>query len=713
MGLYGKQYLTTIEDACFVQLNVQWFKSDCIYTGNDKPTNFITDPNDRETLLTIDREGGYTSFIFETKAPSQYGGGTNYYRKVVTLKRDVKTCDYLVHEDTANFVKFIVKDDQVFQTLQIIKSGAGDMAMLNSAGLYMIVDLDKLDVCETLLSVYPFNTIYPIQGTRGHTYIKWRGQSEYVKITDADARFNGFKSGTRNNTFKWNVYPDADPIEIPDGSVDYAYIAKVATVDLNTNVNTNYEDPPSLFDDYEYKPITTINGRNPVNGDFGIIYDICTTTQYLPEPIELSPIDLSELLIEIPDGSDDPMESYKRLPLDTGGVETEELIRAHYAFDRKDRESRPWCYNVYNMKLGADGYFNVDSCPPGCRPPFGGSSLDTTTAIHARISLLESIKEMANGRPWLDLNETLGITMFTTPAFSLFSINKNGYQDSAGKPGSGAGNSEGNNGGYFSIIKLEADEYCVCDAATFDKKKRKSGPSPARIIKGHLYQVYAMAYMEAEIDKDDTHLILLKATALGTNPGNWLVTYLTLINPKDKDIPKDTNNTKYIRIGRVVRTGTGVMKIYHEHEGVAIFNFIDATTYRGDFTINDTSTYDQETGELKTARVTVSKGIDENADSTCRVNNRTFHVTSKTLTGFGSKSKNIVLTVNIPGANLGKGTVVIELMDNVPSDTVDAVHYLIGSVRVADGAVVISQDHTTGVPQMYWYLPCEYDPDEE
>lgn len=707
MGLYGKQYLTTIEDACFVQLNVQWFKSDCVYEGRTRPSNFLSNPNNRETLITIDREGEYTSFIFETKAPSQQQGSTNYYRKVVTLKRTVSTCDYMVHEDASTFVKFIVKDNQVFQTLQIIKSGVGDMAMLNSSGLYMIIDLNKLDLCETCLSVYPFNTIYPIQGTRGHTYIKWRGQSEYVKIIDADARFNGFKSGNKNNTFKWNVSPESDPIKINE---DYAYIPRTATVDLNTDVNTNYEVPPSLFDEGD-KPITTVNGRKPINGDFGIVYDICTTKQALPKPIKLPQIDLSQLLIEIPKGSDGPLESYKRLPLDIGGVETEELIRARYGFNRADRESKPWCYNVYNMKLGEHGYFDIEDCPPGCRPPFGGQPLDTTLDTHVRISLLESVKSLANDRPWLDLNEKLGITMMTDPIFSVFSINKTGYQDSA----RGGDSPPGSKSGYFSIVKTEADEYCICDYATYDEKKKESGPSPAKIIKRGNTQDYSVEYQEFDIDKDYTHVVLLKALAQGSNAAKWTVSYEILKSKKDNiKVPVDTDTTRYIRIGRVTRTGAEhEMKIYQEHDGEAIFDFDDGSEYFGDFTINDTSTYNPKTGELETARITISKGIDEQAASTCRVNNITFEVEPATLTGFGSKTKNIVIVVNIPKAELSEGVATIELMDSVPSDSAEKVHYLLGSVRVTNGAVVISQDHTTGIPQLYWYLPCDYGEEED
>ena len=467
------------------------------------------------------------------------------------------------------------------------------------------------------------------------------------------------------------------------------------------------------------RPITAINGRNAVNGNFDIVYNINTEEQEEQDPTYIDPIDLSEKFVEIPEGVSGIKESYLELPLNLGGVNTEEVVRKQYKFTKEDRESEAWCYNIYDMTKNEDtGYFDVEdssgpSCDGNCRPNFNGKSLDTLDNIHTRISLLNAAKNMANGRDWLDLNEPFGITMTTDPTFSLFSINKAGYQDSA----AGGLGLKGSAGGFFSLVKVESDEFCICDYASLEKNKKDSGPSVARIIRFNHIQDFQVPYTIYEIDKRKGYGIFLRATAVSMDDAKqWTVDYVFVEYTDDGkliDTPFDTLTQMHIFLGRVERFPKK-MEIYQAYDGgIAVFDFDNKYNYYGEFTIVDTSTYTE--GKLTKATVTICNGIDATRKdkSKCKVNNVALEVPPTTLTWSGSKVKRVVIVVTIPKAKLEDGVATVELMDKLPSDSAEKVHYLVGSVYINDNRVIVSQDHKTGVPQMYWYLPCDFELDME
>lgn len=123
--------------------------------------------------------------------------------------------------------------------------------------------------------------------------------------------------------------------------------------------------------------------------------------------------------------------------------------------------------------------------------------------------------------------------------------------------------------------------------------------------------------------------------------------------------------------------------------------------YNGYFKITDASEHD-ESGKITQTRVAIIDGGLGSSNMPCRVNNSVFYVPSKNDMEVSGNETVILLKFDADTKTFS-----YEAKDSLPSDTQNIVYYQIGRVKVKDNRLVIQQDHTTGVIQLWWFRICQ------
>lgn len=123
--------------------------------------------------------------------------------------------------------------------------------------------------------------------------------------------------------------------------------------------------------------------------------------------------------------------------------------------------------------------------------------------------------------------------------------------------------------------------------------------------------------------------------------------------------------------------------------------------YNGYFKITDASKRD-DSGEITQTRVAIIDGGLGSSSMPCRVNNSVFYVPSKNDMEVSGNETVILLKFDADTKTFS-----YEAKDSLPSDTQNTVYYQIGRVKVKDNRLVIQQDHTTGVIQLWWFRICQ------
>ena len=123
--------------------------------------------------------------------------------------------------------------------------------------------------------------------------------------------------------------------------------------------------------------------------------------------------------------------------------------------------------------------------------------------------------------------------------------------------------------------------------------------------------------------------------------------------------------------------------------------------YNGYFKITDASEYD-ESGKITKSRVAIIDGGLGSSNMPCRVNNSVFYVPSKNDIEVSGNETVILLKFDADTKTFS-----YEAKDSLPSDTQNTVYYQIGRTKVKDNRLVIQQDHTTGVIQIWWFRICQ------
>lgn len=139
----------------------------------------------------------------------------------------------------------------------------------------------------------------------------------------------------------------------------------------------------------------------------------------------------------------------------------------------------------------------------------------------------------------------------------------------------------------------------------------------------------------------------------------------------------------------------------------------------GYFKIIDTSETNND-GKI-TFNVAIVDGATYNSEngssgkSRCKVNNTFFDVEKFTLENI---TKTTTFVIKYTAANSKEATkatceiITIDDGDTVPNDTKKEAYYQIGRAIIKNDMLTISQDHTTGIPQINWYLLCSEDDEE-
>lgn len=123
--------------------------------------------------------------------------------------------------------------------------------------------------------------------------------------------------------------------------------------------------------------------------------------------------------------------------------------------------------------------------------------------------------------------------------------------------------------------------------------------------------------------------------------------------------------------------------------------------YNGYFKITDASEHD-ESGKITQTRVAIVDGGLGSSNMPCRVNNSVFYVPSKNDMEVSGNETVILLKFDADTKTFS-----YEAKDSLPSDTQNIVYYQIGRTKVKDNRLVIQQDHTTGVIQLWWFRICQ------
>lgn len=125
-----------------------------------------------------------------------------------------------------------------------------------------------------------------------------------------------------------------------------------------------------------------------------------------------------------------------------------------------------------------------------------------------------------------------------------------------------------------------------------------------------------------------------------------------------------------------------------------------STAYKGYFKIVDAS-------EADVFKVSVIDGSSFNESTMpCRVNNSVFYVPVKYDLDINSS---FAVSIIILKFDAETKEFTYEVQENLPNDTQNFVHYQIGRAKVQDGKLVIQQDHTFGIIQLWWFRICQED----
>lgn len=680
MQLYDLNQKTTIDPSPVLQLKIDFDNTD-IVEGSGQPCTCSINISVTNAVITL------TTVATDFKGVS--------YHKTVSLTHPDLSHVYFVDVDH-NPLK--TSDDELFMVRKV--NDAADMDSLivvNTSMFYCLLDASDLqEGYNETFSVYLFNVKFPNTSVALYTHLN----GEPLVPGGALPTIDGYS---------WVV----------EGG-NLAGYQLVLTCNVEPSKITQQINP------YNGDYILSINGKSTPSGNFSAQYDLNTEDIELPKPLmtfkELA--NIKDVIRRIPAMKQGPFESAAALPDDLGAVANPEVLFKQLGFNA-DTYKELYQYGEYDMSMNDIGYFESGEealYPVSPVRPLP-SDIDTTSLEHTRISYVPFKKYDIENR--IEDYTAAGIALKPRGIGSkaLYSNSRNVYKSRD----TGGGGKADTNSGYFKIVKIEHEDYCVCDAATLTSDRKDSGPSPIYITYMGVTDIWKYPYMafedlydivkdeeeeEGEGNKEEESSIIflvLEVTRLDVN------SFSSTIKKYDKegDIPQPTPNIQRLIIGRVSTSG----QIFQDHIGPAYFTFSSA--YTGEFTIVDVSTYadegENEEGKKQNEyRIEVRNGISEEASSYCRINNV---LKSVKLTRFGSLKEgvvyHVVIDVNITELDLLGATATVGLYaegsQELPSDTTTAVHYKIGTVIVKNNRVVISQDHKTGIPQMYWYVPCGYE----
>lgn len=153
-------------------------------------------------------------------------------------------------------------------------------------------------------------------------------------------------------------------------------------------------------------------------------------------------------------------------------------------------------------------------------------------------------------------------------------------------------------------------------------------------------------------------------------------------------------------ISRVGNTPPAMLDTNRRHR-ITVTEGNGDSGYNGYFKITDASKRD-DSGEITQTRVAIIDGGLGSSSMPCRVNNSVFYVPSKNDMEVSGNETVILLKFDADTKTFS-----YEAKDSLPSDTQNTVYYQIGRVKVKDNRLVIQQDHTTGVIQLWWFRICQ------
>lgn len=141
--------------------------------------------------------------------------------------------------------------------------------------------------------------------------------------------------------------------------------------------------------------------------------------------------------------------------------------------------------------------------------------------------------------------------------------------------------------------------------------------------------------------------------------------------------------------------------------------------YNGYFKIVNAST--TTSGQVSN-KIMIVDGATYNAEtgisgkSVCKVNNAVFQI--EVFSADVSSGKTYCLKYTAATAESGDipaadAKVEIVELDEMPSDDTKNAYYQIGRTIVSDGSMKIQQDHQSGVAQIFWYLLCSEDEEQQ
>lgn len=153
-------------------------------------------------------------------------------------------------------------------------------------------------------------------------------------------------------------------------------------------------------------------------------------------------------------------------------------------------------------------------------------------------------------------------------------------------------------------------------------------------------------------------------------------------------------------ISRVGNTPPAMLDTNRRHR-ITVTEGNGDSGYNGYFKITDASEHD-ESGKITQTRVAIVDGGLGSSNMPCRVNNSVFYVPSKNDMEVSGNETVILLKFDADTKTFS-----YEAKDSLPSDTQNIVYYQIGRTKVKDNRLVIQQDHTTGVIQLWWFRICQ------
>jgi hypothetical protein len=600
--------------------------------------------------------------------------------------------------------------------------------------------------------VYKNNAGYTLKAD-DYSGNRWVLSKDGKEIASSDDTYNGSPQGYYDNSIPENTgNVKVDKVEetttVPDISTIYKILNTIVHPVTTTVVrfeSASFSPAPSFVNPWkDIDAIRSVNGMPPIDNSFNITLDI---DESLIEDSSDSgsgsdsdggvDVDLPDFS-KIPELPSKPENFFPELPFSP--FNNPEKVKQDFGFDPTDFDpSVVWNYTTYDITQFLNNYpayiKNIIDYPLDSYGPIP-DNIDTTVIPHTRVSLYESMLENQKDRDWED--SSLGLMMTLNPGSRSFSVNRTNYIDTAP---AGAGD-------YFELVPIYKQkinpsdndnsgtdwDICCCDGATLTKDKKNSGPSIAYITKGNITKRFEVPYKlfkdaKRYVKKNVFLFVSLDAYAPTDDPETWEVNVCVISEFDLSDISGDSTVIRSKLLGTIIADDLNDNKplISQEHRGTVWFDFDvpakipDGVNWAGnrynrECTLRNEATYTLVPNDGYSFYRLDNAAISVLNTTYVRVNNVILHFTEDTWPIRIDKGTVVYVFVHVHLANADTTKATVEIQTSPYSlitDTNTDLYYLIGYVTCTDSSFYVTQLHTSGVPQLYWYLPCGYVPESD